>query len=1063
MAFEDNRGRTSGGADFVATGQEYRAQIRASSIVLKPVRGPANTTAKNSVTPGIRILLSGANQEARGQAEDKLPGYSNYLFGSDPAKWIAYVDHYAKVRYPGVYPGIDLLLHGNDNHLEQDFVIHAGANPKEIDLQFPGVKEVRRTADGDLALRTGGSGFQLKKPKAYQVVDGKELPVTVRYLVRRGAASFGLGHYDAHKDLIIDPVLVFSTFFGGPLPDPGTSITQVAADASGVYLTGTTSSANFPVTLGAFETQPQVNNPVSFVSKLDPTGQTLIFSTYLQAGLETPSGFAVDGSQNIYIGMTSNNSSSGTLTLPIPAGSQPFQSVPKSNRNVGIVKLNSGGSAVLAATYLGGSVDEEMGGLALDPQGNLYVSGNTGSNDFPVKNPLQNALGTGGQSGFATEFNPNLSELVYSTYFGGNSNVQAFEVSPGVAVDSLGNAYIIGEATAGFPTTTGAYQPTCSVGGSGYCSFLVALKAGGSAFGYSTFLSGTLVNATGIGTVSVDGAGNAYVAGTTADPTFPVLNPILACGPNTDTFDPFVSEFNSAGGLVFSTCLGEMPNGGSISPVTALTLDSSGNAYLASASVSGFPLQNPIDSNPPAAGSANGMRQFISEISSSSHTLIFSSYVSDPGINFNGSLNIINSVAVDPGGNVYLAGNSKVNDEGYSFVPVFNALQPANGGGFVIKISPSAGAAAAVAPGALVFGPTVVGSTTASQTATIYDLGTDSLTVPNVAVSGDFAQSNDCVSVNPSGGSCTVQVTFTPAVLGTRNGTLTITDSSAGSPHQVALIGTGATGNFTPSVTSLTFSGQAIGTTSGTQTVTFTAGALAVQSFSIQTSGDFAETNNCGTSVAALATCAINVSFTPTATGTRTGTVTVTDSAPNSPQLISLTGTGVASTIGLGVAPGTPTAASVAAGSNASYSLVIGGEGMSGTASLVCTGAPAGATCSVPTTISVSATSAATFSVSVTTTRTAGVVRFWWPRSLPLTLLALVVALVVFLGRQTTRPWVRRWALGLFLVASLGALYSCGGNAATSSGGTPAGSYQIVVSAQLDSASQSTSVTLNVQ
>jgi hypothetical protein len=1087
VAFEENRGQASENTDFVAMGQQYSAEIRASSIDLRPASGPAITTAKNGAGPGIRIVLSAANQEARGQGEDKLPGYSNYLFGTDPAKWITYVDHYAKVRYPGVYPGIDLVLHGNDNHLEQDFVVHPGADPKDIDLHFEGVKEARRTAEGDLELQTGGASFRLKKPQAYQVLDGKEHPITVGYSVQPGTVRFRLGPYDAHADLIIDPVLVYSTFFGAPSPDltdtniSGTSISQLLVDASGIYLTGTTTSANFPVTPGVVQPAGQgIRIDSSFVSKLDPTGQTLLFSTYLQAGGTPPAGFAIDASHNIYIGVDGAN---GASPLPIPVGSQPFQGVSTAAGNVGIVKLNSTGTAVLAGTYFGGSGGEAMGGLAVDAQGNIYVSGTTGSNDLPLKNPIQNTLGTGNRNGFAAEFDPNLSALVYSTYFGANSGVQmSLSSTSQLAVDSLGQAYIIGLGGTGFPTTPGAYQPTCGAGVN--CMFLAVVKPGGTGFLYSTFIDSTNGNPFYSNAISVDGTGNAYIAGVTNDPNFPVSNPIQACtgiGTNSDMFDSFVSEFNSAGSLTFSTCLGNLP--AIFSPT--MTLDSSGNVYVSGVSGPGLPLQNPIDANPPtlAFGTEGPVRPFISEISSSSHTLVFSSYVAEDFMSYTIG-EFINSVAVDPGGNVYLAGESEISSStpNYSFLPIFNAMQPAfntvNCGplncaltnppvrdGFVIKISPSAGAAAAVAPGALVFGPTVVGSITAAQTATISDLGTTGLTVSNIAVSGDFAiQSNNCGSVAPSGGSCAIQVTFTPTALGTRNGALTITDSSAGSPRQIALTGTGATGNLTPSAISLTFPNQAMATTSGAQTIILTAGAAAIQSFNIQTSGDFSETNNCGISDPAFFTCALLVYFTPTTTGPRTGIITITDSAPNSPQIISMTGTGIAA-IGIGVAPASPPVALIVAGSTASYSLTIGGEGLSGTASLSCTGAPAGATCSVPPTVSVSATSATTFAVTVTTTpRTAAASRFVGPYSFPSILLALVFAFVAFLGRHTTSRWVHRWALGLFLLASLGALYSCGGgNAATSPSGTPAGIYQIAISARLGSTSQSTSLTLNVQ
>jgi hypothetical protein len=866
-------------------------------------------------------------------------------------------------------------------------------------------------------------------------------------------------------------------------------VSQIATDASGVYVVGYTNSATFPVTSGVVQpTYPGGPEGLGavFVSKLDPTGQ-LIFSTYL-AGFQPPPqsgpppvqvtipnvGVTVDSSGDVYI---AGNTGSG---LPIPSGSQAFQSALKGLENVGIVKLNSTGTAILAGTYLGGSNIEYIGGLAVDSSEDVYVSGTTKSPDFPLKTPLQNSLGTSGSSGFATELNPALSGVVYSTYFGANSLVGttdrgAYQIAvDSLAIDSAGDAYILGVAmTPGFPTTPGAYQSTCEYGG---CNFVIELGAGGSAILSSTY-TGALQPAL---TIGVDNAGNVYLAGVTNQPTFPVVNPIQSCsalttgGTSADFYGNFVSEFNSTGVLAFSTCLGNMSQAGLLSP--AMTLDSSGNVYLAGSSGQGIPLQNGIDANPPNANyscSEEMQREFVSEISST-HTIVFSSYVAGP-TSACSTLNIgegVNSIAVDPSGNIYLAGQTQIPVldslvPTYSSLPVFNAIQSyfSNAGcnncyvqsGFIEEISPAAGDAAALAPAELVFPSAVVGSTSAAQTTTIFDLGTSSLTVSNVAISGDFAiASNPCSTVGASGGSCAIQVTFTPTATGTRNGTLTITDSSAGSPREVVLTGIG-----TPS--SLTFSSQTVGTTSAAQTVALTAGGSPLQELAIQQSGDFSETNNCGTSLRAFGTCQLQVTFTPTAGGSRSGTVTITDNASNGPQTISLTGTGIES-IGLAIAQGGSASATVSAGSSATYSLSIGGQGMSGTASLACTGAPMGATCSVPATMSVSATNATTFAASVTTTSGGEEVPgFQGFRSSPW-LWAITAMALVIIRRRQPRWRSARACLVCFLFSAAVGLSSCGGgNGNSKSNGTPTGTYKLNVTAQIGSTSQSTTLTLTVQ
>ncbi|MGA7928250.1 MAG: choice-of-anchor D domain-containing protein, partial [Candidatus Sulfotelmatobacter sp.] len=707
--------------------------------------------------------------------------------------------------------------------------------------------------------------------------------------------------------------------------------------------------------------------------------------------------------------------------------------------------------------------------------GDVYVTGWTTSNDFPVKNPLQGALGTSGYNAFVTELNPTLSALVYSTYLGANSTV----FTPGagsITLDSSDDAYLIGTASPGFPTVAGAYQATCP----NTCGFLAKLNPSGSSILYSTYLGS---GPGGPSAVAVDSSENAFLAGITSTASFPVVHPIQSCSAINGVTNSgnFLAEFNAAGALVFSTCLAINADVGSV-PAPVLALDASGNVYLAGSSQSGLPLQNPIDGNPPAV-----QRPFVSEIDPNTNSLLFSSYVAGP-LTYDeddySTGDTIDAITVDASGNLYLGGGSWVGSIGqYSYLPVFNPLQSyfVNNNayclpttyctytdGFIIKISPAAGAAAALVPAELQFPPVAVGATSSPQATTIYDLGTDGLTVSNAAISGDFAiQSNNCASVPASGGSCAIAVTFTPTAMGTQNGTLTITDSSAGSPHTVALTGQGGTNNLTVSPTSLSFPSQPVGTTSSTQTLTLTAGVVAVGSLHLQASGVFSETNYCGTGLAALGTCQVQVTFTPTSSGSQSGTLTMTDSASNSPQTVSLTGTGAGSGLALGIAPGGSSSATVAAGSTAKYSLSIGGGGISGTASLSCTGAPTGATCMVPATEAVSATTATDFNVSVTTTSsTTGALRQRDFRQLPWLWASAVMGWVMLPGKARTKrsALCRRLWLPLLLLTFL---CSCGGGSNGSgggkSGGTPAGNYTLTVTAAVGSTNQPMSLTLTVQ
>jgi hypothetical protein len=831
----------------------------------------------------------------------------------------------------------------------------------------------------------------------------------------------------------VDPVLVYSTLLGGApysghLGIIGQTATAIWVDGPGnLYVVGTTSSKNFPVTPGAAQTQPQS----SFLSKIDPTGKTLLFSTYVQ-GL-TPTAIAVDASGNVYLGGSSGGD------LPIPAGGNPFEGAPKS---LGIIEFNVTGTAVLNATYLGGSGIDYVTGLAVDSTG-VYVAGTTTSNDFPVQNALQGTMGSSGNNAYAAKFNTDLSSLFYSTYLGENSTANAGGGPHSLAVDSSGNVYVVGGAGPGFPMTSGAIQSTCPDS----CVFVAELNASGSSLVYATFLGAS----SSASAVAVDASQNIYLAGG-ATSGFPVVNPLEPCGSNIG-LGGFVAEITAARKLSFSTCFAETGD------LNALALYSSGNVYIGGTATNSLTLKNPIQAN---ANDSSG--PFVLAINPNSASLVFSSFV---GLGQQGGANAIVDVGVDSAGNIY-AGS-------YGAFPLFNALQSipntqcpngpclASADAVLMKIAPTDAAAAALSPTYLAF-LQQVGTTSAPQTVTVIDMGSSALTVSNATVTGDFSiVQNNCTTVSAAGGTCTIQVAYTPTAVGISNGTLTITDNSAGSPHTVMLAGTGAIPALTPSPTTVSFGNQLLNTPSAAQNVTLSnPGPLTVQIPRIDISGDFTETNDCGATLYSI--CTVSVTFTPTATGSRTGTLTITDNAPDSPQSVALSGTGQAPSLGLSIASGSSASAKVTAGSSAIYSLSIGGGGVSGTASLSCTGVPTAAVCNVLATEQISATTASKFTATVTTT-------------------APGQALVRPHGFGTT-PWV--WAFSLFALIStprmtkrssvlralclvplfLLMLCSCGGgssNTAPQNPGTPAGTYTFTVTATSGNTTQSQSLTLVVQ
>lgn len=371
---------------------------------------------------------------------------------------------------------------------------------------------------------------------------------------------------------------------------------------------------------------------------------------------------------------------------------------------------------------------------------------------------MQSSLGSSGQNVFVTKLDLSLTTEVYSTYLGqsskamvgvgSNSSGLGTTLAAGnsaIAVDASKNVYIAGQASSGFPTTAGAVQGTCPVN----CAFVAKLDAAGSSLLYATYLGptsgGSLAYAAA---VAVDGFQNIYVGGTTSA-GYPEVNSLQSCNASPNYLQGYVSEIDASGALTFSTCLG---NNGSI---VDLVLDSAQNVDLVGYSDATLMLKNPIQSNLSGFGGA-----FIAAINPNSHSpsLLFSSFMGSgkEGESFGG-------VGVDSSGKIYAAGTVFDYSVPPSF-PVFNALQPTvplnpgyTAAGFVMKISPTDAAAAALAPGAVIFDPQQVGTPSNSQTVTVFDMGSAALMVSNVTVTGDFSVQNNCGTVSPAGGTCTIK------------------------------------------------------------------------------------------------------------------------------------------------------------------------------------------------------------------------------------------------------------------------------------------------------------------
>jgi len=591
----------------------------------------ARDTQAQAKSVALRMSLVGAARKPQVTGLDELPGKANYFMGKDRSQWRTNVPTYAKVQYQNIYPGIDLVYYGNQRQLEYDFVVAPGADPNKIVLGFKGADKLEIDAQGELVLHTARGDIRQHKPVVYQEIDGVRREIAGSY-IRKGAnrVGFQLAAYDTTQPLIIDPVVLsYSTYLGGGSGNGNDKGFAIAVDADGnAYVTGNTTSTNFPTTSGAFQPTLDGANDV-FVTKLNPTGSALVYSTYFGgSGGEAGAGIAVDGAGYAYVtgSTTSGNfpitdgafqtmspdspsgGHDGFVTKLDPTGSSLIYSTYLGGSNLDdcfslavdatgnayvtgwtwstdfpltlgafhtvpgrifVTKLNSTGSALVYSANLGGAGDDQGWGIAVDANGNAYVTGNTGSATFPTTaGVFQLTFGGGSSDAFVTKLNPAGSDLVYSTYFGGSDS----DGGRGIAVDADGNAYVTGNTgSTDFPTTGGAFRSTFS-GGASSDIFTTKFDPTGSTLIYSTYLGSG-----GNPGIAVDAAGNAYVTGFTGSSNFPTTAGAFQPAFGGGGSDAFVTKLNPTGSaLVYSSYLG----GNSVERGIGIALDTAGNAYV---------------------------------------------------------------------------------------------------------------------------------------------------------------------------------------------------------------------------------------------------------------------------------------------------------------------------------------------------------------------------------------------------------------------------------------------------------------------------------------------------
>lgn len=596
LFFEPNQGQTAPQVKFLARGAGYGLFLTADEAVLRLQPSAVSTQhsavgSQRALNSVIRMRLDGANSSARVSGTSLLPGKSSYFIGNDPSKWHRDIPQFARVQYEAVYPGVNLVYYGDQGQLEYDFRVAPAADPNQIALSFKGASaRIDSDDSGDLILSTASGDVRFHAPRVYQPAapQSGNAEKTIAGAFRQLADNkigFAIGAYDHSRELVIDPVLSYSTYLGGSGTE---SLVSIAVDSPrNIYVAGTTDSADFPVT----DTSAKTGLKNIFISKINPTltpaSAQLVFSHYLGGnGTDLAAGISVDSNFNIYVAGSTDSTNFPAVNAfqaTAPAGTHGFLSM---------LKYNAGAYDLTYSTYLAGNGTDHVTGIAIDASDqNAFVTGDTtstnpASDGFPANAnafqpcPFGPVLsgGTCPTSGppqfFASKINTGgsgFSSMLYSTYFGGGNPATATSVGGSIAVDASGNMYFTG-TTNMLPTVGGnggakfplfnaqqscldeaANHGTCTLSNPTATDAFVAKinpNAAGSSPFYSTYVGGSgddvaYVGGSGdnVGSgIAVDSSGNAYLTGTTDSTNFIPSSIIAAsfqqCLNNTATVAP---------------------------------------------------------------------------------------------------------------------------------------------------------------------------------------------------------------------------------------------------------------------------------------------------------------------------------------------------------------------------------------------------------------------------------------------------------------------------------------------------------------------------------------------
>jgi uncharacterized protein (TIGR03437 family) len=722
-AFEQNVGQSDPLVKFLARGNKYTHFLTERETVL--VMG-------NRV---VRMSLAGSHAPAQIKPLEPFPFKTNYFIGSSGYN----VPNFSRVRYRSVYDGIDLEYHSQEGQMEYDFIVAPGVSSSSIGLIFSGADQTSVDGNGQLVLKIGNGKLIHRRPVAYQNINGHRVEVAASYVMRNGDVGFDVAEYDRSRTLVIDPVVVYSSFVGGDRSD---SITGVAVDKAGnTYITGETTSANFPQ-VGTNHTQLQGALTYAFVTKINPAGNQILYSTFLGGSSNTRGrAITVDADGNAYIGGVT-----GARNFPLV---NPVQSEQK-GLNIGFVtKLSAEGDKILFSTFNGGERNDEIDAIAVDSSNNIYAAGRATSTQIPTVNAFQPAP-AGSTDVLVAKYTAPNYRLAYNTYMGGAAVDEAY----GIAADAQGNAYLTGFTISQGIATTGAYQT--KYGGSND-AFVAKIRPDGSGLVFFTYLGGNGDDRAQALTLGRDGS--IWVTGSTVSTNWPVSENAAqkAFGGSVDAF---VTQMDANGTRVmYSTYLGGSGRTTSYAEEgRGIALNSQGNVVVAGTTNStDFPVERAVQT---FGGAQDG---FVTEIDPVNGRIVYSSPLGGS------ATDIGHAVAVDATDAVIVGGETLSAN-----FPMKGALRTTFAGGSEAFLTKICDPRVLTQPSSLTFIYTPGGTLPAAQTLNVSACTT---------ISFSAAAGNGFVKLGTTSGmtNASIQVTADPAGLapGDYPSTITITAPDA--------------------------------------------------------------------------------------------------------------------------------------------------------------------------------------------------------------------------------------------------------------------------------------------